>query len=82
MTTAFSHTAVILQGGPCWIGWAEEILGVKAQEQRREALELNRQDALAAAGLGAACLPLKDSIGNIPYVLAAGHARLSASIFS
>jgi predicted RNase H-like HicB family nuclease len=53
-----------------WIGWVEEVPGVNAQEQSREALleslkevlrealEFNRQDALAAAGPGAEELAL------------------------
>jgi predicted RNase H-like HicB family nuclease len=59
-----TYTAVIKQAGPWWIGWVEEIPGVNCQEATRddlveslrvtlrEALELNRQDALAAAGDG------------------------------
>lgn len=55
-------TAVIKQDGDWWIGWIEEIAGVNCQEKTREelveslkitlqeALEFNRQDALAAAG--------------------------------
>ena len=70
MTTASAYIAVIRQDGPWWIGWVEELLGVNAQEQRREdllesqreilreALELNRQDALEAAGTGAEELAL------------------------
>ncbi len=38
MTTAFAYTAVIRQDGPWWIGWVEEVPGVNAQEQSREAL--------------------------------------------
>lgn len=56
------YTAVIKQDGKWWIGWIEEIAGVNCQEASREelletlritlreALELNRQDALSAAG--------------------------------
>jgi len=56
------YTAVIKQDGDWWIGWIEEISGVNCQEATREelleslkitlreALEFNRQDALAAAG--------------------------------
>lgn len=56
------YTAVIKQDGKWWIGWIEEIAGVNCQEATREelletlrttlreALELNRQDALSAAG--------------------------------
>lgn len=51
--------AVVKQDGDWWIGWIEEIPGVNCQERTREelldtlaetlkeALELNRQDALA-----------------------------------
>lgn len=56
------YHAVIKQDGDWWIGWVEEIPGVNCQESSREvlleslkitleeALELNRQDAIAAAG--------------------------------
>jgi predicted RNase H-like HicB family nuclease len=56
------YNAVIKQDGDWWIGWVEEIPGVNCQEATREelleslkttleeALEFNRQDALAAAG--------------------------------
>jgi len=56
------YTAVIKQDGNWWIGWIEEVPGVNCQEPSRdelleslkvtlrEALEFNRQDALAAAG--------------------------------
>ena len=55
-------TAVIKQDGEWWIGWIEEVPGVNCQEATRdeliesltvtlrEALDLNREDALAAAG--------------------------------
>jgi predicted RNase H-like HicB family nuclease len=57
-----TYTAVIKQSGAWWIGWIEEIPGVNCQERAREelletlritlreALELNRQEARAAAG--------------------------------
>ena len=57
-----TYTAVIRQEGNWWIGWIEEVPGVNCQEASRdelletlrvtlrEALELNRQDAIAAAG--------------------------------
>jgi predicted RNase H-like HicB family nuclease len=57
------YTAVIRQSGGWWIGWVEEIPGVNCQEQTREglleslritlkeAIEFNRQDAIAAVGL-------------------------------
>ena len=62
MNTEF--TAIIKQAGEWWIGWIEEIPGVNCQEQTREdlietlrltlkeALEINRQDAIAAVGSG------------------------------
>ena len=65
MTTASAYTAVIRQDGSWWIGWVEEVPGVNAQEESREALlvslreilrevlEFIRQDALEAAGPGA-----------------------------
>jgi hypothetical protein len=33
-----SHTAVIRQSGPWWIGWIEEVPGVNCQEATREEL--------------------------------------------
>ena len=62
MSTASHFTAVIRQDVPWWIGWVEEVPGVNAQEQSREALlqslgeilrealELNRQDAIESGG--------------------------------
>ena len=56
------YTAMVKQVGAWWIGWIEEIPGVNCQESThdelvnslrvilREALELNKEDALAAAG--------------------------------
>ncbi len=56
------YHAVIKQDGDWWIGWIEEIPGINCQEQTREelleslkitlgeALEFNKQDAIAAAG--------------------------------
>ena len=70
MTAASAFTAVIWQDGLWWIGWVEELPGVNAQEQSREALleslrailrealEFNRRDALEAAGPGAEKLAL------------------------
>ena len=58
------YTAVVNQVDAWWIGWIEELPGVNCQESTheelvaslretlREALELNKQDALAAAGSG------------------------------
>lgn len=57
-----SYTAVVKQEGAWWIGWIEEVPGVNCQESAREelleslkitlleALELNRTDAIDAAG--------------------------------
>jgi predicted RNase H-like HicB family nuclease len=57
-----AYTAVIRQDGDWWIGWIAEIPGVNCQEVSREvlleslritlqeALEFNRQDAIAAMG--------------------------------
>jgi predicted RNase H-like HicB family nuclease len=56
------YTAVIKQDGNWWIGWIEEVPGVNCQEASRdellvslkvtleEMLELNRQEAIVAAG--------------------------------
>jgi predicted RNase H-like HicB family nuclease len=56
------YTAVIKQDGEWWIGWIEEVPGVNCQEATREelieslkvtlreALELNQEEALSAAG--------------------------------
>ena len=56
------YTAVLKKDNDWWIGWIEEVPGVNCQEHSREdlletlkvtlreALELNRQDALRAAG--------------------------------
>ena len=56
------YSAVIKQDGEWWIGWIEEVPGVNCQERTREdlieslrvtlreALDLNREDALSAAG--------------------------------
>jgi predicted RNase H-like HicB family nuclease len=58
------YTAVVKQEDDWWIGWIEEVPGVNCQERTydelretlevtvKEALEFNRQDALAAAGIG------------------------------
>jgi hypothetical protein len=57
-----TYTAVIKQDANWWIGWIEEVSGVNCQETSREsllvslretlieAIELNRADALEAAG--------------------------------
>ena len=56
------YTAIVKHRGEWWIGWIEEVPGVNCQERTHqklmqslaatltEALELNRQDALTAAG--------------------------------
>jgi predicted RNase H-like HicB family nuclease len=56
------YTAVVKQDGDWWLGWVEEVPGVNAQEHTREALlaslkevlrealEMNRAEARAAAG--------------------------------
>ena len=58
------YTAVIKQRGDWWIGWIEEVSGVNCQERThqelieslkttlQEAIEFNRQDAIASAGTG------------------------------
>ncbi len=55
------YTAVVKQDGDWWLGWVEEVPGVNAQEPTREALlaslkevlrealEMNRAEARAAA---------------------------------
>ena len=57
-----TYTAVVKQDSDWWIGWIEEVPGVNCQEESRarlletlkitlqEAVEFNRQDAIAAAG--------------------------------
>ena len=56
------YTAVIKRDGDWWIGWIEELPGVNCQEATRdelletleialkEILELNKEDAITAAG--------------------------------
>lgn len=56
-----NFTAVIKQSGPWWIGWVEELPGVNCQgasreelienlsSALREAIEMHREDAIAAA---------------------------------
>ena len=56
------YTAVIKQQDEWWIGWIEEVPGINCQERSREelietlritlqeAIEFNRQDAIASAG--------------------------------
>ena len=57
-----NYTAVLKEDTGWWIGWIEEVPGVNCQEKTRdelieslratlrEALELNRSDAIDAAG--------------------------------
>jgi predicted RNase H-like HicB family nuclease len=57
-----NYTAVVKEDAGWWIGWIEEVPGVNCQEKTRdelveslritlgEALELNRTDAIQAAG--------------------------------
>ncbi len=57
------YTAIIKQQGDWWVGWIEEFPGVNCQELTRqelieslritlqEAIEFNRQDAIASAGV-------------------------------
>lgn len=59
-----NYSAVVKQDAGWWVGWIEEIPGVNCQEKTRdalieslritlrEALELNRSDAILAAGNG------------------------------
>lgn len=61
---ANQYKAIVKQEGNWWIGWIEEIPGVNCQEATKEALlkelaitlkealDLNRDDALSAAGDG------------------------------
>jgi predicted RNase H-like HicB family nuclease len=61
---ATEYTSVIKQEDDWWIGWIEEVPGVNCQERTRqelveslrvilqEAIEFNRQDAIASAGSG------------------------------
>ena len=58
------YTAVVKKDGDWWIGWIEEIPGVNCQEKTKdelleslrvtlkEALDLNKKEALSAAGKG------------------------------
>ena len=64
MSSAGTFTAVIKRDGPWWIGWIEEIPGVNSQGETREellanlrsaleeAIEMNREEALAVAADG------------------------------
>jgi predicted RNase H-like HicB family nuclease len=56
------YTAIMKHEGDWWVGWIEEVPGVNCQERTRkelletlrvtlqEAIEMNRQDAIASAG--------------------------------
>ncbi len=56
-----TYTVIMKKDGDWWIGWIEEIPGVNCQEKTREglletlritlkeALEINREEAIAAA---------------------------------
>jgi len=58
------YTALLKQADDWWVGWIEEVPGVNCQEKSREALleslrttlkgalDLNRNDAISAAGTG------------------------------
>lgn len=58
------YTAIVKEDAGWWIGWIEEVPGVNCQERTREelveslrvtlreALDLNRSDAIGAAGSG------------------------------
>ena len=58
------YTAIVKPEGDWWVGWIEEVPGVNCQEKTyeelkeslevtlREAIELNREEALSAAGSG------------------------------
>ena len=65
-----SFTALVKQESGWWIGWIEEVPGVNCQEKTRdelmetlsitlrEALDMNRQEALDAAGSSYEELPI------------------------
>lgn len=65
-----NYNAVVKKDGDWWIGWIVEIPGVNCQERTREellaslrqtlleALELNRSDAIEAAGGDYESLPI------------------------
>jgi predicted RNase H-like HicB family nuclease len=46
---AADYTAVVQQQGEWWIGWVEEVPGVNSQGRTREELLDNLQDALREA---------------------------------
>ena len=57
-----TYTAVVKESGDWWVGWIEEVPGANCQEGTRvellkslrvtlrEALDMNRRDAIDAAG--------------------------------
>jgi predicted RNase H-like HicB family nuclease len=65
-----NYTAVIKNEGEWWIGWVEELPGVNCQERTREelietmkitlkeALEMNKEEALSLAGTDFLEVPL------------------------
>jgi predicted RNase H-like HicB family nuclease len=65
------YTAVIKHEGGWWIGWVEELPGVNCQERTREelietmkitlreALEMNKEEALSLAGSNYLEVPLQ-----------------------
>jgi len=65
-----TFTAVVKEDADVWIGWIEEVPGVNCQESTREelieslrltlgeALELNRDEAISAAGSDYEELPI------------------------
>ena len=67
-------TAVMKRSGSWWIGWVAEVSGVNCQERTkgalletlevtlREALELNRREAIDAAG------EAESEPGNLPFM--------------
>ena len=67
-------TAVMKRSGSWWIGWVAEVPGVNCQERTKEALletievtlreapELNRRDAIDAAG------EARSESGNLPFM--------------
>lgn len=65
------YTAITKRAGDWWIGWIEEVPGVNCQERSheelittlkatlKEALEFNRQEAIAAVGANFAEEPIE-----------------------
>lgn len=44
-----NYTAIVKQEGKWWIGWVEEMPGVNAQEETKEALLTSLREILAEA---------------------------------